>query len=126
MLNSLTAYDFVRALATKFNLQNTDQLEAYYKFMDDLCLYSLMSDQYAFNSPINCLMGSLIYFTARNDDSTLTQVYLAFKLIVTKKEIKETKLDTHKDFALLKLRELGAKEEELSVIDKRINVALCF
>jgi len=84
-----------------------------------------MSDHYAFNATINCLMGSLIYFTARDDNRALQQVYLTFKIIVSKKDIEVSSLDTHKDFTLTKLKELGAKEEEISMIGKRINVALC-
>lgn len=94
--------------------------------MDDLCLYSLMSDQYTYNTTINCLMGSLIYFTARCDATVLQHIYSTFKLIVDKKDTEVQSLGLHRDFALLKLKELGAKEEEMSMIRTRMDITLCW
>lgn len=125
VLISATAYDFVRDLSHRFGIQEVDKLESFHKFMDDLCLYSLMSDQYAYNTAINCLMGSLIYFTARNDGSVVDKIYLIFKLIVNKRDNQVQNLSMHKNFSLLKLKELGAKEEEISMISKRMNLELC-
>lgn len=125
VLTSATTYDFVRCLSHRFGIDQIDKLESYYKFMDDLCLYSLMSDQYAINVATNCLMGSLIYFAARNDGSVLERIYSIFKLIVEKRDYEVQNLTTHRDFTLLKLKELGAKDEEISMISKKINVELC-
>ena len=116
-----TVFDYVRTLASRLEIDDKTLLDGYYRYVDNVYLYALMSDQYKYEITLSCLIMTLVYFTAKNEQEIVTKGYnLIFSLHHNKREDLK-KINDCKSFVLKKLGELGSKAEELDFLNDRLD-----
>lgn len=121
ILSSITIFDFLRALITNLNISNDELIDGYFRYMDNLYLYILISDQYIYRMTLNCMIATLVYFTARNASEIKFLVNSLIKQLFKKEYRQIAKLERHKTFILKKLKELGTKDSEITYLEMEIH-----
>lgn len=124
VLSSLSVTDFTQQFVSHIDIETGSIAENYIQFMDNLSLFGLMIDHYSYNTSINCLIASLVYFTARQDILMMERIRHVFKLVVDANSKEALRLDAHKLFVLRGLKELGTKEEDIEMLKQRIDVEI--
>lgn len=119
ILHSDTVFDLIRSISISLEVTKPEILDDYYRFMDNLYLYTIMSDQYIYNIILNCLTASLVFFTAKNDGLVKQILLSLFKVVMGSEALDLKKLIVYKTFVLKKLKEFGAKDEEIRLLDQR-------
>lgn len=122
VLSSPSVSDFVRSIAVNVGLTSPDAADNYFQFMDNITLFCIMSDQYMHDEAICCLMASLVYFTARQDSARVERISILLKQVVGPKGKTTAELETHKQFVLGSLQELGTRSEDIQALRTRINL----
>jgi len=122
VLSSLSIHDFTQQFVSHIDFEDRDIAENFTQFIDNLSLFSFMSDHYSYNTSINCLIASLVYFTARQDNSTIEKIRHVFKLVVDANSKEALRLDAHKQSVLRSLKELGTREEDIEMLSTRVDM----
>lgn len=64
IFNRSTVFDYVRAIVEKLDIRDGCLVDGYYRYVDNVYLYALMSDQYRYDIALICMTLTLVYFTA--------------------------------------------------------------
>lgn len=116
-----TIFDYIRSIVERLDVKSSSLLDGYYRYMDNVYLYVLMTDQYKYDIALTCLILTLIYFTARSNSETIAGIYRLIASTVGTDKKNAQNLDKCKSFVLKKLGELGSKEVEVSFLEKQID-----
>lgn len=105
----------------KLELTDKFLMDSYLKYIDNVYIYVLKTEQYKYNTALYCLILTLIFFTARNDNYTTSRIYSIMANTIGSNAEQIENMEACKAFVLKKLVALGSKESEISFLDSQIN-----
>lgn len=120
ILSGASIFNYTRLVAGMLDIKDSSVLNGYYCFMDNLYLYSLISDQYIYSFTLSCLTATLVYFTAKDNAEIKQRVLSLFKRASGTCSVATNKIKPCKDFVLKKLKELGADDQEISFLQHNV------
>lgn len=116
-----TIFDLIRTLVHKLELNDKLLIDSYFRYIDNVYIYVLKTEQYKYNTALYCLILTLIFFTARNDNDTTSRIYSIMATMIGYNSEQIDNMEACKAFILKKLAELGSKESEISFLESQIN-----
>lgn len=116
-----TIFDLVRTLVRRLHVTDQLLIDSYYRYVDNVYIYVLKTEQYKHNTALFCLILTLIFFTARNDAYTASRIYaiMASSIGCSRENIEN--MESCKAFIFKKLAALGSRESEISFLESEIN-----
>ena len=120
VLRDDTVFDFNRFLAARLNVKEKGLIESFARFMDNFSLYCLMTDNYAYSHVIICFVASMAFFKVRNEIAALNCIKSIFFESIQSKICIKRKINEYKDIVVNKLKELGAKESDIMLIEREL------
>lgn len=118
-----TIFDFIRSLACRLKVHNPGLLDSYYRYIDNLYLYALMSDQYRHDMGLVCLMFTAVYFTARKEPEILNAVYCTMSRVYGAGNVSIRRTEEVKGFIMKKLGELGTSPEDIANLNAKMDLS---
>ena len=116
-----TIFDLTRTLVRKLELTDKLLTDSYFRYVDNVYIYILKTEQYKYNTALYCLILTLIFFTARNDNHTAERIYSIMASTIGHSGEQIENMEACKAFIFKKLVALGSKESEISFLDETIS-----
>lgn len=116
-----TIFDLIRTLVRKLEVTDKLLMDSYFRYIDNVYIYVLKTEQYKYNTALYCLILTLIFFTARNDNHTAERIYAIMANTIGNSSEQIENMEACKAFILKKLAALGSKESEISFLNETIN-----
>lgn len=80
LFNEPTVFDYIQALAVELKICQPELKDGFLRFIDNIYLYILVSDQYKYAITVICMVSSLVFFTAKKETEIVEQVYRLLSL----------------------------------------------
>lgn len=119
-----TIFDFVRSIASELTVKDDNDLDNYYRFMDNIYLYGVMSDHYKYDMSLTCCMFTVVYFSSCSDSDASRQTYSLIASLFGLGSDNIAEIEQAKTFAFKKLKELGTCDHDMETLESKINVAV--
>lgn len=119
-----TVIDFVSELAAILVLQDSTMETEFVRFMESICIYILMIDEYKFNISLVCLISALVYFTAKGNPRAVERAYSLLNSVLKQSKDCASRIQSYKIFLFSRLQELGTPTSDLIILERHIDFSL--
>lgn len=121
VLSGDNVFDFVRLMYGRFNCKDNTIVDSYFRFIDNVFLYCLMTDEYNYNIILICLLASIAFFIIKKNSCCLRFINLVLKFGIGSKKFSKKDIRAHNNFLLIKLKELDIDNDTICILRKNID-----